>query len=279
MSDEKFILSMYVVRTLARRDFYSSLRGLGLYITTSVSFIVASFILKNYLESIAKSEVFASLNPLNSVFFLPMVILSVYLALISAVSISRERNEGTLEVLFYGPVSYSSYILSKYVNSMLNYVVGVAFFLAYFFGIAFITNLGFSYTLVGAILMSIFSISCVVSFGLFISSFTTRVRTSVIWLAGIFLLFLGIQLLHTVLLGIPEETMFPLMVYFEKSFSFVSRYIIGWLSPFYYMDRGLEAVSLGDPYLYGMNIVYCIIYSAVLVGISIFVLEKRGVRA
>lgn len=274
----KITLPIHTVKVLAKRDLFSALRGSGLYVVSSVLFLSVAFIVKNYLDSIKKNDVFISHNPLSSAFFIPMVIVSVYLALVSAASISREKDQGTLEVLFYGPVSYFSYIIGKYINGMLNYLVVVGFFFIYFLGISNLTNLGFSYRLVEAIFMSIFSVSCVISFGLLISSFTRRIRSSILWLVGIFLLFLGIQLSHTILLGMPETTMSSVLVYFEKSLSMISKYVIGWLSPFSYVNRGMEAVSLSDLKLYGMNIIYCIIYSIVLLSLSMFILEKKGIK-
>ncbi len=278
MSNKKFIMPVQIVKVLVKKDSLSALRGVALYAASAISFLSASFIVNNYLANVKKDDVFVSYNPLSSAFFIPMVIISVYLALVSAASISRERNEGTLEVLFYGPVSYFSYIAGKYINGMLNYLVVVGFFFLYFLGISSLTNLGFSYALVETIVMSIFSVSCIISFGLFISSFTKRIRTSIIWLLGMFLLFLGIQLSHTMLLGMSEASMPSVLIYFEKSLSIVSRYIIGWLSPFSYMDRGTEAISLGNIKLYGMNIIYCVIYSLVLLGFSMFILNKKGVK-
>lgn len=274
----KITLPIHTVKVLVKRDLFSALRGSGLYVVSSVLFLSVAFIVKNYLDSIKKNDVFVSHNPLSSAFFIPMVIVSVYLALVSAASISREKDQGTLEVLFYGPVSYFSYIIGKYINGMLNYLVVVGFFFIYFLGISNLTNLGFSYRLVEAIFMSIFSVSCVISFGLLISSFTRRIRSSILWVVGIFLLFLGIQLSHTILLGMPETTMSSALVYFEKSLSMIYKYVIGWLSPFSYVDRGMEAVSLSDLKLYGMNIISCIIYSIVLLSLSMFILEKKGIK-
>ena len=274
----KITLPIHTVKVLVKRDLFSALRGSGLYVVSSVLFLSAAFIVKNYLDSIKKNDVFVSHNPLSSAFSIPMVIVSVYLALVSAASISREKDQGTLEVLFYGPVSYFSYVIGKYINGMLNYLVVVVFFFIYFLGISNLTNLGFSYRLVEAIFMSLFSVSCVISFGLLISSFTRRIRSSILWLVGILLLFLGIQLSHTILLGMPETTMSSVLVYFEKSLSMISRYVIGWLSPFSYVTRGMEAVSMGDLKSYGMNIIYCIIYSVVSLSLSMFILEKKGVR-
>jgi len=40
----------------------------------------------------------------------------------------------------------------------------------------------------------------------------------------------------------------------------------------------MDAVNVGSIWLYGMSILYSIIYSVVLIILSIFILKKKGVR-
>ena len=277
MAQKGFSLSIQTIKALTKRDLYSSLRSWGIYIVAFLSFIASSFILKNYLDSIQADNILISADPLNYPLFISVVIISLYLAILSAVSISREKDQGTLEVLFYGPVSSSTYILGKYIKDILTYLVMVVFFLVYFWGVSLLTNLGFSYGLLKTILVSIFSVSCIVSFGLFISSLTGKMRNSIIWLVGILGLFLAVQLGQTVLLGMPEESMSPVLTYLGDTLSVVSQGI-NWISPFSYLTRGIDAVYLDSTLLYGLNILYSLVYSAVLLSLSILILKRKGVK-
>ena len=277
MAQKGFSLSIQTIKALTKRDLYSSLRSWGIYIVAFLSFIASSFILKNYLDSIQADNILISADPLNYPLFISVVIISLYLAILSAVSISREKDQGTLEVLFYGPVSSSTYILGKYIKDILTYLVMIIFFLVYFWGVSLLTNLGFSYGLLKTILVSIFSVSCIVSFGLFISSLTGKMRNSIIWLVGILGLFLAVQLGQTVLLGMPEESMSPVLTYLGDTLSVVSQGI-NWISPFSYLTRGIDAVYLDSTLLYGLNILYSLVYSAVLLSLSILILKRKGVK-
>ncbi|TET07728.1 hypothetical protein E3J84_07075 [Candidatus Aerophobetes bacterium] len=277
IAQKEFSLSIHTVRALAKKDLYSTLSRWGIYIAAFISFIASSFILKNFLDSIKENDILISANPLNYPLFISTIIISFYLAILSAISISREKDQGTLEVLFYGPVSCPTYILGKYIKDMLTYLVVVVFFLAYFWGVSFLTNLGFSYGLVKIIFVSIFSVSCIVSFGLFISSLTGKMRNSIIWLIGILILFLVIQVGQTILFSIPEEKMSPVLTYLGNTLSVVSRGV-NWISPFSYLTRGIDAVSLDNAFLYWLNILYSIIYSAILLVLSIFTLKRKGVK-
>ncbi len=262
---------------MAKKDLYSTLSSWGIYIAAFLSFIASSFILKNFLDSIKENDILISANPLNSPLFISTIIISFYLAILSAISISREKDKGTLEVLFYGPVSCPTYILGKYIKDMLTYLVVVVFFLAYFWGVSLLTNLGFSYGLVKIIFVSIFSVSCIVSFGLFISSLTGKMRNSIIWLIGILIFFLAIQVGQTILFGMPEEKMSPILTYLGNTLSVVSRGV-NWISPFSYLTRGIDTVALDNTFLYWLNILYSIIYSTILLVLSIFTLKRKGVR-
>ncbi len=277
MAQKGFSLSIQTIKALSKRDLYSTLRSWGIYIVAFLSFIASSFILKNYLDSIQTDNILISADPLNYPLFISVIIISFYLAILSAISISREKDQGTLEVLFYGPVSSLTYILGKYIKDILTYLVMVIFFLVYFWGVSLLTNLGFSYGLLKTILVSIFSVSCIVSFGLFISSLTGKMRNSIIWLVGILALFLAVQVGQTILFGIPEENMSPVLTYLGDTLSVVSQGI-NWISPFSYLTRGIDAVYLDNTLLYGINILYSIVYSAILLSLSIFILKRKGVK-
>jgi len=277
MAQKGFSLSIQTIKALSKRDLYSALRSWGIYIVAFLSFIASSFILKNYLDSIQADDILISADPLNYPLFISVIIISFYLAILSAISISREKDQGTLEVLFYGPVSCLTYILGKYIKDILTYLVMVVFFLVYFWGVSLLTNLGFSYGLLKTILVSIFSVSCIVSFGLFISCLTGKMRNSIIWLVGILALFLAIQIGQTILLGMPEENMSPVLTYLGDTLSVVSQGI-NWISPFSYLTRGIDSVQLGNTLLYGLNILYSLAYSAILLLLSIFILKRKGVK-
>ncbi len=273
----RFALAPNTIRALVVRDFLSAVKGWGLYVVTFISLIGSSFILKSYLGAIKDNNILISSDPLNFPLFICLVVLSFYLAIVSVASVSREKDQGTLEVLFYGPVNCSSYLIAKYISDMLLYLVLVVFFSIYFVAVSLLTNLTFSWSLVQAIFLSIFLVSCIVSFSLFISSLTSRMRTSIIWLVAILLAFLAIQFFHSMLLNLEQEAMSSSMLYLRKTLEVASRGG-GWISPFSYLNRGMSSIGIGSMWLYGMSIVYSVIYSVVLVVASVIILEAKGVR-
>jgi len=278
MKEKGISISFYSMRVLIKRELISSLYGWGVYAAMFIAFLVSSFILRNFLRGIREENIFISSYPLNFPLFVSVVIISFYLVVVSAISISREREQGTLEVLFYGPVSSSSFLLGKYFTDMILYMIILGFSAIYFLGVSLLTNLGFTYLLVKAFLLSIFLASCVISFGLFISSLTGRVRSSIIWLVGILLAFLGLWFLQNMFLTFPSEAFTSWLLYIRKTL-FVTQHIINWVSPFSYLSRGMESIRIGSVKPFVLNIVYSIIYTVILLFLSIYILKAKGVRA
>ncbi len=278
MSKKKVFLSTKTIKVLTKRDLVSALHGWGIYVVTVISFLLSSFFLGRYLGGIREDNILISTDPLRDFLFFPsVIIISFYLTILSSVSVSRERDQGTLEILFYGPVSSLAFIIAKYLKEMLTYLIIVVFFFAYFWGVSGLTNLGFSYGLAKAIFLSIFLVSCWISFGLFISSLTSRVRNSILWVVGVFLALWALYFGQGLLLSLSTEEMPAFLSYIGGAVSFIYQ-AVWWISPLSYLSRGMDAVNVGSIWLYGMSILYSIIYSVVLIILSIFILKRKGVR-
>ena len=279
MREKEISLTTYSMKVLTKRQLYSSLYGWGFYVAIFISVMICSFVLRNFLQGIREENIFITSYPLNLPLFVSVVVISFYLVIVSAISISREREQGTLEVLFYGPVSPSSFLLGKYFTDMVLYFIILGFFVVYFLGVSVLTNLGFTVALGKALLFSIFLASCMISFGLFISSATGRVRSSIIWLVGILIAFIGIWFLQNWLFAyIPSEALPSWLQYIQKTLGIANR-LINWVSPFAYLSRGMESIAVGTIKPYLLNILYSVIYTVVLLILSVAILKAKGVRA
>ena len=106
---------------MTKREFVSAINGSGIYFTIFLSLLITSIIIHNYLSAIEQETIFIISNPLSYPLFIATYISSFYLALTAAISISKEKENKTLEVLFYGPVDKYSFILSKYFIRNIDY--------------------------------------------------------------------------------------------------------------------------------------------------------------
>ena len=273
-----FALSASTIKTLTMRDFFSALKGLGPYVAPTISFLVSSFLVKNHMGNIPENDILVSADPLIFPLMVSLVVAAIYLAMISSISISRDKDQGTLEVLFYGPVSPASYLLAKFVADIMIYLFVAALLIVYFAVTSVLTNLAFSSSLIKAIFISLFSAACVVSFSIFISSFTTKTRTSIIWLVALLLSFLAVEVANSFMLRLPEQSLSSSMIYLRDTLSFVAG-ITEWVSPFSIFEKGIESISMNDIVNYSVTILYAVIYSLILIIISIYNLNRKGVRA
>jgi len=269
-------LILHTIQALVRKDFVSSLQGWGLYGITFVSFLAASFLLNNYLGSIGEKKMVITTDPLNFPFLISVYSAALYLAIVSAVSISREKDQGTLEVLFYGPVNASSFLWAKYITNMLLYLVLIAFYILYFAAVSGLTHLAFSWGLLKVILLSFFLVSCIISFSLFISSLTSRTRSSLIWLVGVLLVFLAIQLSYGMLLRIGEQALSPPLLFLREALEIISQGT-EWISPFSYLNKGMQSIDIRRVQVYA--ILFSVVYSFIFLFFSVWILERRGVRS
>lgn len=267
------------VRVITKREFKSTFfYGVGAYLAIFVSLLVSSLLLKNYLDGIKDQGMLMMSDPLNYPLFIATLISSFYLAIISSLSISGEKDHQTMEVLFYGPIDHSSFVIAKYANDILAYLVMVLFFLAYFALISFLTNFSLSFNFAKLILLSIFLASCMISFGLFLSSLTTRIRSSIISFVGIAVGFFAAQILYRILGSTKPELLSTPLLYLRNIMEVLYVWCIQWISPFSYFDRGLEAVSLGIHGEYAVSIISSLLYSIIMVLFSILILRKKGIE-
>ena len=272
-----FLISGHTIRVLTAKDFLSTIKGWGPYIAATISFLVSSFLMKNYLTTLKENDILISSDPLNFPLMVSLIVVSLYLAIFSTVSVSREKDQGTLEVLFYGPVSCGSFLLAKYLSDMLIFLFVIGFLILYFLALTVLTNLGLSRNLVEAIIFSIFSASCVISFSMFISSFTSKIRSSIIWLVTILFILLALEVSHSMLLRFPEESLSDLLIYLRDGLRIA---IMGteWVSPFSILMKGMESISLGNHGLYALNVLHAVVYTFLFLILSVVVMERKGVR-
>jgi len=274
---EKFSNRGNVVKLVARRELKSTFYGLGVYAIMTFSFLMASFMLKSTISSVVNNGLMVFGNPLNYPLFIAVVIGASYLALCSAISISRERDQGTLEVLFYGPVDSVSYILGKYGEQMISFLGMMVFYLIYFYVMSVLTNLGFTGSFLQIVVLSVFLASCMVGFGILLSSITRSVRTSIVIFLGLVAFFLAFDIVHSIIMSMPGKDLSTFLIYARVGLQYVN-YVIEWLSPFAYLQRGITAVNMMNAGRYLLSILFSLIYTGILLSLAVIAFNRKGVK-
>lgn len=266
------------VKVTAKREFFSTVYGVGLYAVLFFIFLLTSYLsIRVSLLNVMQNGLQALPNPITSPFFTAVFLAATYLGLCSAISISREREQGTLEVLFYGPVDSTSYILGKFTQQLLTFGVVLLFGVVNFFLVSLFTNLGFSSKFLGLLVLSIFLASSMVSFGIFLSAVAKRTIAGVVLFISLVLFFVVFWGAHGFIMSLSGLKLTTFLVYARLILDNLNA-VIQWISPLSYFLRGMMAVDLGSVKEYAISIVSSTIYTAVLLGLSVVMLERRGVK-
>lgn len=269
-----------LARTVQRRDLRATFYSLGLYVTLSAAIAAAATVLRNYVKSVQESGLYILSNPFAVPLFGAVVLSSIYLAIVSTTTIARERDQGTLEVLFYGPVDAVAYLLGKYLSQISTYLLMVVVYVMTLWLNALVTNFAFDWNLLWAALLSVATASSVVAIGILLSTLNRSVRSALLALLAIVLAFLGVQLGHEYVSGLisgPTQRGANPLLFLHTILTWLNR-LFAWLSPFAHLERGIDALLRGAAGEYLLMMGLSLLYTVVAFGLAAQTLRRRGVR-
>jgi len=190
---------------IQRRDLRASLYNFGTYITASVAIAVATAILQHEVRSVQDRGLCVLANPFVIPFSSAAILTSIYLAVVSATGIARERDGGMLKTLLYGPVDIVAYLLGKYLAQMSVYVLMATAYLVALWLYALVTNFALDLTLLGIAILAVAITSAVVGIGVLVSTLCRRVWSVSFTLVAVVLACLGTQLGHGYVPGLTKR--------------------------------------------------------------------------
>ncbi len=267
---------IHTIVVLLKKELKSVFFGWEFYSTVCIVFLVSSFVLKNIIAHVQSSGIRIGSDLLAFPYLVAVFVPMVYTSLSSVISVVKEKNEGTLEVLFFGPVGFISYLTGKYLKELLTYGGVVIFIVIYFFFVSYLTNLELSIQFVQIIIASFLLASCLISLGIFISTLSTGITKAILLFALIVLGFSGVQVLHQLLLNLSLVTGSTALGYFQESIGIISE-VVGWVSPLFYFLRSYDAVYLQALGPYSLYLGLSAIYSFFFLFCARFMLKHKGV--
>ena len=281
------------IRAIAGRELRSTLFNMGIYVAIALGLIVASFMIYTYVTGIMEygmavmpssktetryySELPQSPEPMLVPLQWTVYIGAIYITLSASLSISRERDQGTLEVLFYGPVDSLSFVIAKFVEQLLSFGVVLLFYIAYFVVMSAISKFALGVGFLKMIILSLFLAGCMASFGMFLSSMTRKVKTSVILFLVFFITFLAFPMIHQFVMVQYTSTMKG-AVSVARHVTSTLNFLVSWISPFAYLGRGTTAIILGSTSELIKSLFFSLIYTVVFLTASIVIFNRKGVR-
>jgi ABC-type transport system involved in multi-copper enzyme maturation permease subunit len=267
----------HAIRVLQARDLRSLLYSPAPYLAVALGVLAALPIMRGHLETIRESRVLLLSDALTLPFFIGATIAQLYLALASVATVARERESGTLEALFYGPVDHTSYVLAKQFAHLAAYLpmaVATALLLLAYAGVA---GLRPGTTLAPALALSVATAAAVAALGILLSTLTRSARAAFGLFGLISLAFLAVRVGAELLSGLTvANNLSPLL--FLRDLALGLDRALGLVSPFALFQDGVDAAVRGDAAGYAAALALSALECAILLLLAVRALERRGVR-
>jgi ABC-type transport system involved in multi-copper enzyme maturation permease subunit len=262
---------------IARRDLLGMLYGPGIYLVVALGMLVTLPIVAGYLDAVERNRVLILADAFTLPFFVAATLGMLFLALASVATIARERDQGTLEVLFYGPVDVRSYVLAKHLAHLLAYLpiaLGLALLMLAYAGM---TGLRMPPAFPLEVLLSAFTAAAVAALGVCLSTLARGVRGGIALLGALTAAFLAVRVGSELLSGIVvTNNVSPLLIL--RNVVLALDAVVGYVSPFSLFQSGVDALVRQDVVGYLAAVALSCLQCALLLVVSMRLLARRGVR-
>lgn len=259
---------------LARREIAAALNSLPLYMMITLACLVASVVMTSYLNYVGDNGTMVLANPLSAPVLFAVLVSNAFLCLTAAAGLAGERERGTLEVLFYGPVDSTVYIVGKLLGYLSIYGVAMAALLIFLALAAQLSGMRLDGITVLLLISSILPAAAMIALGMLLAALVGRLRPAVALTAVVLILFVAIDAGNQIAATQPSDTMLGGAATLLAQVAA----LVEWVSPFGYIWRAADAFSLQNTaqVLLGMGI--ATLYSVLLTALAIFTLTRRGVQ-
>lgn len=259
---------------LARRDLVAAFAGPGVYIIITIACLVAGITVKTYLDYVAGNGIIVLSNPLESPLLFAIFVMTGFVGLSAAAGVAGEKERGTLEILFYGPVDAWAYITGKTLGHLAVYVVMAVWLCMYLALSAWITAFPFDPAALGLLILSIVPAGCLIALGQLLAVVTSRVRSALALTLTLLILFFAIDVGNTIVAAQPADSALGSAAQLLSAVAQVT----AWLSPFNYLWRAVESINLGSAGDTIANVAPGVIYFGAMAVFSVTMLRRVGVQ-
>jgi ABC-type transport system involved in multi-copper enzyme maturation permease subunit len=272
-----WVARWHAIQILQWRD----LRGLffspGPYLALAAGAGAALIIVSDDLNAIERNHLQILSDAFSAPFFASATVAMFFLALTSVATVARERDQGTLEVLFYGPVDHGAYILGKHLAQVVAYLAMSVALAALFLAYSGLTGLRLGPEFALEVFLSLFTAAAVAAFGLLLSTLTRGVRGAYALFLAITVLFLAIHFGSQLLSGIRLSNNFSPLI-FVRDLTIGLDAIVSVVSPFAVLETGVDAVVRHSVVDYVTMVLLSCAHCVVLLVGAIYFLRRKGVR-
>lgn len=266
----------WVAGVIAWREAGAVMRGIGVYVALALALVAAAWVLLIDVRALEAAGILVLADPFRAPLAFAMLVLAAFLALSAAVSTARDRESGTLEVLFYAPVDEISCVLGKVGGLLVVYVAALPMLFAAFALLALITGFALTPAILLSLALSIVPAAEVVSFGVLLSIGAGRVRTAVLLLLGATAVLLSAALAYGMVLLVPITDPSSPVLALRDALAALDA-IVRWISPFAYLERVIDGALTGAWRAALTSLAAAVGYTLLMMAGAAYSLRRRGV--
>lgn len=262
---------------IARQELRDALLGWGVYATMAAAVLLAVLLVYNSVRFVGESGLSIIVRP----FFTPLLVAAslalLYVTVGATLAISRPREQGALQVLFFAPVDALALVGAHALAGIAVYAFLMVWLVPLLLLLGALTNFVVPIALIWGLLPTLLVAGLAVAFGLFLSAIAPSGRAAVLLLIVAILLLLALQAGYIALLNIPPTSRYYDALLYARV---VLRNLNGLLlliSPFRMLDQGLGAALRGDRPTLLQNAAAAAVGMAVWLGAAVWALRRRGV--
>lgn len=263
--------------TLTWHRLWTLLHGRAFYAAAVGALLLLAAMVDDFLQFIAASGSAVSRDPFQVPIDLVLNLATILFALYAAVSVSREREQGTLLVLSFGPMSRWGYLLSWLAAQTAAYVLFCVMLAAGAAAVALLSGLACPAGLAAPALLSVPAAVAVVAFGLLVGCLARDTRTSILIFLGVTVLLVGAEALNGFFVGLKPAQVTQILLPLSQTVAGVTS-TVAWVSPFGHLARELNAAHAGDWPRVARSCAAAVLYAGVLLFLARIALKRRGVR-
>jgi len=259
---------------LARRELMGAVRSPSLYVMVTLGCLVAAVIVSSYLDYVADSGTVVLANPLRAPLLFALLATTAYVGLLSTAGLAGERERGTLEVLFYGPVDTTSYIVGKLLGHALTYLLAALAVVAFLALTAWLTGMPLSLKELVLVAASTVPAMSMIALGLALGALAGRIRPALALAALVIAVFIAIDVGSEIAVAQPSDTLLGSAAGLLASLAAA----IVWVSPMGYLFWAEDALAVGTVGDVLIAVGAASAYGLALTRMAIAALRWRGVQ-
>jgi ABC-type transport system involved in multi-copper enzyme maturation permease subunit len=265
-----------VASVIAWQEAKTAMRGMGCYIALSLALIAATWMLLVDVRALDAAGLLVLADPFRPSVTVAILVLALFFAVSAATSAARDRESGTLEVLFYGPVDEITYVLGKAGGLLLAYLAALPLLLASLALLSWMSGFALTPAIPVSVVLSVVPVAEIVGFAILLSIGIGRVRSAVLLLVGVVALLLAIEVAYRMVLLVPiSDPASPVLPLRDTLAALAA--VVGWISPFAWLERVVDGALAGAWRNALLSLAAALAYAVLMIGLAALWLRCRGV--